>query len=43
MTVIAFPTRHAPRPATDDTLPADCERLTGTAADKIRAAMEHQP
>ena len=25
--VIAFPTRNAPRPATDDTLRADCERL----------------
>ena len=27
MTVIAFPTRNAPRPTPDDTLRADCERL----------------
>lgn len=27
MTVIAFPTRNAPRPAPDDTLRSDCERL----------------
>ena len=40
-TVIAFPTRNAPRPTPPDTLRADCERLMRRLV-RERCASEHE-